>query len=331
MLQQKTLADIIREKVSLGPQNSRGFYDVRCAVCSDNKPRGGFKFDEGTTGFSCYNCGSRFRYEEGSGKISKNARQVLDAFNITREDLYSLPSAMFVAAPKEADVTLAELQKVKLHTPAVPLPEHCQPLGSSGHEELQAPLISYLLSRKIDPLEARACFSLDTKYLGRVIIPFYRDSKVIYWQARHIDGTAKPRYLNSPAARDAVMFGYDHLHAWSPKPLFVTEGVFDAISLGGICTLGSVLNEAKLEVLKRSRRRLIFVMDPDKTGDGYVKQALDRDWEVSFFDKRGMDANQTVIEHGLPYAIYTLLKNATRNRTAQDIGRLLTSNFGTYK
>lgn len=35
MLQQKTLADIIREKVPLGLENSRGFFAVKCAACGD--------------------------------------------------------------------------------------------------------------------------------------------------------------------------------------------------------------------------------------------------------------------------------------------------------
>jgi hypothetical protein len=311
MIQQKTLADIIQQKVALGMPNPRGFYDVRCAVCNDHLDRGGFKFDSDFTGYSCYNCGSKFKYEEGSGKLSRNAKQILADFGITAEDLTSIRSAMFVAPKEESEISLDDLKRVKLDTPEVALPDRSYPLGHDGHDELQAPLIEYLISRKIDPLGVNAFFSLDPKYLRRVIIPYYRDGKIIYWQARSVDDGVKPRYLNSSAARDAVMYGYDRLFTYDPSPLFVTEGVFDAIVLSGICILGSSLNAAKIEVLKKCRRRVIFVIDRDKTGGELGKQVLSNGWELSFVDKRAADANRSVQLFGLPFTIHTLLQNAT--------------------
>jgi hypothetical protein len=246
----------------------------------------------------------------------------LEAFDITKEDLTPIRSALLTTKAPEPEISLDGLTKLKLHTPEVALPDYCHPIGADHHEELQLPLAEYLLDRKVDPLAARAHFSLDRKLLGRVIIPFYRDSKVIYWQARAIDRELKPRYLNSPVARDAILYGYDHLYRWRETPLFVTEGVFDAISLDGICTLGSSINEAKLEVLRRSRRRLIFVIDRDQTGGVFGKTALENGWEISFVDVRARDANHSVQVFGLPYTIYTLMKNATTKPTFTDQSKL---------
>lgn len=323
MIEQRTLADIIRQKVYLGSTNSRGFNPVKCPVCSDYQERGAFKFDADTTGYNCYNCGARFRYEEGSGKLSKNAREILSHFGIERSDLTDIRSVMFTNVKKEeADISLEAMKKVNLFTPEVALPSHSFPIGYDGHEDVQLPLAEYLTNRRIDPLACKAYFSLDKSYLRRVIIPYFRDGKIIYWQARTIDPGVKPRYLNSPISRDAVMYGYDELFTWRETPLFVTEGVFDAISLSGICILGSSLNAAKLEVLKRCRRRLIFVIDRDKTGEGLGRTALDNGWEISFVDERVADANQSVQQFGLPYTIYTLLKNATTKPTYTDQSQL---------
>jgi len=143
-----------------------------------------------------------------------------------------------------------------------------------------------------------------------------REGKVIYWQARAIDNDTKPRYLNSPAGRDAVMYGYDRLFTFDPTPLFITEGVFDAISINGICILGSSLNAAKIEVLKRCRRRVIFVIDRDKTGGELGKAVLENGWELTFVDRRAADANESVRMFGLPFTIYSLLKNATDKTNA---------------
>lgn len=323
MIEQRTLADIIREKVYLGSTNSRGFNPVKCQVCSDYQERGAFKFDGDTTGYACWNCGAKFKYEEGSGRLSKNARDILRHFGIERSDLSDIRSAMFAGIKKEeADISLEAMKKVKLFTPEIALPEHSFPIGHPDHEEAQLPLAEYLTSRRIDPIRCHAYFSLDRRYLRRVIIPYLRDGKVIYWQARTIDPGVKPRYLNSPISRDAVIYGYDELFTWRETPLFVTEGVFDAISLSGICILGSSLNAAKLEVLKRCRRRLIFVIDRDRTGEGLGKAALENGWEITFVDERVADANQSVQQFGLPYTIYTLLKNATTKPVFGDQSQL---------
>lgn len=330
MIQNRTLSEIIQSKIALGPQNSRGFFDVACQVCSDRKPRGGFKFDSEHCGYSCYNCGARFKYEEGSGRLSKNARQVLEAFGITREDLTAIRSAMFAAPVEEAEISLDELKKVKLHTPEVALPEKSYPIGVDHHEELQLLLAEYLESRKIDAVAVNAHFSLTPSYLRRVIIPYMRDGKIIYWQARAIDDDAQRRYLNCPAAKDAVMYGYDRLFTFDPAPLFVTEGVFDAISLSGACILGSSLSAAKIEVLKRCRRRVIFVIDRDKTGGELAKSVLSNEWELTFVDQRAADANKSVQLFGLPYTVYTLMKNVTRSPVMSSLG-VLQGKLGAYK
>lgn len=313
MLKQLTLAEIIQSKVALGPQNSRGFYDVKCPLCADTRPRGAFRFDSESTGYTCFHCGFKTRYQEGTGAISKKFRSLLDAFGITSDDLVSIRSSLLSDKPaKEEPISLQSLQKVKLTTPETSLPDKSHPIGSPICPELQAPLVEYLLDRKIDPVAVRAHFSLSQKLLGRVIIPFYREEKIIYWQARAVDSAVVPRYLNSPVARDAVLYGYNQLSTWSPLPLFVTEGVFDAITLGGVCTLGSSVNEAKVEILKRSSRRLIFVVDRDTAGGTFGEVALQNGWEVTFVDERARDANHSVKLFGLPFTLYTLMKNATK-------------------
>lgn len=311
MLEQKTLSSIIQDKVTLGSISPTGFYNLRCPVCNDHSERGGFKFDGDTTGYSCWNCNSKFKYEEGTGKLSKNAKDILEAFGISREDLRELTSSIFLKQTEDKDISLESVTKVKLHTPEVAFPDRCKPLLSDGHEGLQEPILEYLLNRKIDPLVHTFYFSLDPKMLRRVIIPYWRDNKLIYWQARTIDKDVKPRYRNCEVAKDAVIYGYDQLHSYEVAPLFVTEGVFDAIMVDGISILGSSLNQAKLEILKRTKRRLIFVIDRDRTGGELGKAVLENGWELTFVDVRAKDINDSVVKFGLPFTAYSLLKNAT--------------------
>lgn len=310
MLEQKTLASIIQEKVSLGKISPTGFFNLRCPVCNDHSERGGFKFDGDTTGYSCWNCNSKFKYEEGTGKLSKNAKDILGAFGISREDLRELTSAIFLKPTEDKEISVESVTKLKLHTPEVAFPDRTKPLLSEGHEEFQEPILEYLIERKLDPLKTTFYFSLDPKMLRRVIIPYWRDGKLIYWQARTIDKGVKPRYRNCVVAKDAVIYGYDQLHSYEVAPLFVTEGVFNAILVDGISIMGASLNLAKIEILKRTRRRLIFVRDRDSQGDDLSRQVLEHGWEITTVDNRVNDINESVQKFGLPFTAWSLLKNA---------------------
>ncbi len=332
LITEKTLWDIIQEKVPLGKRNSRGWYSVKCPMCGDYQERGGFINDGGFTSYSDWNCGSRFKYEEGSGALSRNARQILEAFGITRNDLVAIRSAAFrTQQPEESEITLKSLEpserKLNLFTPEVELPKGARLLGSPGNEEMQEAIARYLISRRVDPVSMNIHFSMEKEFIGRAIIPYMRAGKVIYWQARAITPEAKPRYLNCTGAKAAVLYGYDRLQGWDNTPLFVTEGVFDAELLQGVGTLGSAVTAEQIEVLKRSRRRLIFVVDRDKTGGKFGQLALTNGWEITFVDADTSDAAESVRRHGLPYTIYRLMKNSTSaspnfSKIALDLGVL---------
>lgn len=311
MLEQKTLASIIQERVPLGAISPTGFYNLRCPVCHDHSERGGFKFDGDTTGYSCWNCQSKFKYEEGTGKLSKNAKDILECFGITREVLRELTSSIFLKPPEESEISLENVTKVKLHTPEIAFPDRTRALLSDGHDEMQEPILEYLIGRKIDPLKHAFYFSLDPKFLRRVIIPYWRDGKLIYWQARTIDAGVKPRYKNPTVSKDAIIYGYDQLHSYDTAPLFVTEGVFDAMMIDGASIMSASLNAAKIEILKRTKRRLIFVIDRDHAGGELGKAVLENGWELTFVDVRAADINDSVVKFGLPYTAFSLLKNAT--------------------
>ena len=66
-----------------------------------------------------------------------------------------------------------------------------------------------------------------------------------------------------------------------------------------------------------------IVIDRDKNGGELGKQVIDNGWELSFVDKRAADANDSVVKFGLPYTVYTLLKNATKTLTTDSSKTLL--------
>jgi len=277
--------------------------------------RAGFKFDNGTIGFNCWNCSTTGKYEEFSGRISKNFRKILNAYGIDDSEISSVVNtAFFVKKEKEeSKITLAQLTKVNTSTPTIKLPPKSFLLGHNEFLEYQEKLVSYLLERKVDLYKYKFFFSLEQRFINRIIIPFYRSQNLIYWQARSIDSAEKKRYDNAPIGRDAVMFNFDKLNSYSNAPLFITEGVFDAMMVDGVSILGSKLNDAKIELLSKSSRRLVFVIDKDANGKHFAEDVLEKGWEIAFTPDGTEDVNQSVQRFGLSYTIYEMIKRTTKD------------------
>lgn len=312
-MKSKSLQDLIEAKVHLGRESASGFRAIRCEVCHDHSERAGFKFDGSVVGYNCFNCGAKFVFEEGSTEIGKNARRILETYGISREEINEVVgSAFFKKSNEPKEITLEALKpQIKLYTPEIQLPPNSHPLGSDFCEELQVPLIEYLMKRHIDPLAVQAHFSTDPKFLNRVIIPCMRDGKVIFWQARTILDGVKPRYASPSISKEAVFWGYDNMWRNYDLPLFCTEGIFDAACVDGVALLGSKLNESKIEVLRRCRRRKIFVVDRDDNGGALAELALKEGWEITFTAIGAGDVNTSVQKYGKLLTTWTLLKNAT--------------------
>jgi hypothetical protein len=308
------IEDLIRQHVGLGNPDSRGFYSFKCQSCNDYKVRAGFKFDNGQIGFNCWNCGLSGRFEEYSGKMSGNFRKILTSHGVKTDEIDSvLNSAFFIKEKPQKAITLSTLSNINTETPPVKLPPKSIKLGSAGFESYQEKILNYLLNRKVNVLKYPFYFSLEERFIDKVIIPFYRAGKLIYWQARSIDGADKKRYDNAAISRDAVMFNYDKLYANVNYPLIVTEGVFDALMLDGIALLGSKLTAAKEHVLKSSRRELIFVIDKDKVGKHLGLKAIENGWKITFLPTGISDLNDCVQKVGLAASAFYLRKNIPLN------------------
>ena len=70
------------------------------------------------------------------------------------------------------------------------------------------------------------------KYRGRLIIPFInRNGKLFYFQGRAL-GDEQPKYLNCKNLKSSqVLYPFDY---GSQEPLYITEGVFDCLSLQAV-------------------------------------------------------------------------------------------------
>lgn len=327
MIQQAKLEDLIREKIPFGSPDSHGFYSLKCQCCNDYKVRAGFKFENNTIGYNCWNCGTTSRYEEFSGNISKKMRGVLNAYDIDDSEISSVINTAFFKVKEEGQtITLKELVKVNTNTPPISLPDKAMRLGgTSEFLDYQEKLVTYLIDRKVDIIKYPFYFSVTDRFMNRVIIPFYRNGKLIYWQARSISQDEKKRYDNAPVSREAVIFNIDKLNQYSQLPLFVSEGVFDAMMFDGLATQGSKLSPAQIDLMSKSTRRLVFVIDKDDNGRHNAETVLRHGWEIAFAPDG--DLNKSVQRFGLTYTANELMKSIPKDSDAVKLA--LNLNCGT--
>lgn len=314
MQKQKTLWELIQQSVQLISQPNSNWYSVRCPVCNDHAIRAAFVHDGHSTGYNCFNCHAAFRYEEGTGEISFHARKVLRTFGLTDTDFSEVSSSAFFDEPKE--ITLAHMTAISLDTPTVKFPSNTFQIGSDIRPDLQEPLIAYLKSRNVKP--TKFWFSLDEKHLRRVIIPFWRNGNLIYWQSRAIDSDCRPKYRNPTVNRNPIFYNFDQLTRYTDAPLFVTEGVFDSEMVNGISILGSALSPAKIELLKNSKRHLIFVVDLDHAGLVLGKQAISHGWDITHVNLDAKDISDSVVKYGHLYTVHSLIANTSNKNDSQE-------------
>ena len=133
---------------------------------------------------------------------------------------------------------------------------------------------NYLSSRGISQGTAEAYKLGYDKQTGFIIIPV---SKTFYI-ARNIENHAKLRYQN-PKGANIEIFNIKSIYNKENKPVFICEGVFDALSIieaGGLAiSLNSTSNCNKLiEILKENKpvNTLLLCLDSDESGKKAAEQ-----------------------------------------------------------
>lgn len=303
MISHEPLEMIIRRYVMLGPSSSKGYEQLKCAVCNDYKIRAGFKFDGERIDYHCFNCGCHASYDPSFSRhsITNKMKNVLLAFGIPDDEITRSVSFNFFKRTSSTP-TQSEPRDEKLCFPtrAISLPEPSTVITSDASPWCEVAR-EYLTSRRL-PVTSNYYVSDNPSYEGRVIICYMFRGKIIYWQGRAIDESIEPRYKNPVVEKDNIFFNMDELYRHTTEPLYVTEGPLDAASIGdnAIALTGSTLTEFKIKELTRvaERRRVVFVIDKNDNGYKLGMQALSHGFFVTVFPDNVDDANVALQRYG---------------------------------
>jgi DNA primase len=144
-----------------------------------------------------------------------------------------------------------------------------------------------------------------------IVIPFtYRD-QVVGWTKRFLDDR-NPRYLSD--AQPGYVFNVDSIKdSWTQ--VIVTEGIFDALSIGGVAVMHNDINDAQARLIRNLGREITVVPDQDQTGLDLIDRALELGWAVSIPDWGDCkDVNDAVIKHGRLATLITIMQARETSR-----------------
>jgi hypothetical protein len=176
------------------------------------------------------------------------------------------------------------------------LPADTQPLNDKAEE--------YLRGRHI-PLDYP--FMYKTMPRPGVVIPFTHDNQVVGHTTRFLDDRT-PRYIQD--IQHGYVFGTD-LQKDNWQTAIVVEGVFDALSIGGLAVLHAEINDAQVRLIRSLGRDIVVVPDQDEAGMKLVDRAVELGWSVSIpnWPAGVKDVNDAVIRLGRLGTLITIMQS----------------------
>lgn len=316
---------------------AQGWYSIRCLVCNDHKykKRGGWKFEDNKVAYNCFNCGAKAVYDSATGQVSDAMKSILQAYQVPEDDINKLVLEGLKKSRRVIHTTTEELEsrvvKRKTKLKILELPDHFVKLTEAAKTPWGKVAIEHLREeRNIAETSYPFYISLSTraedkKWLARLIIPYYKGDKLIFYQGRDLTENKKRlKYLSPDVGRSAIFYGYDNIETHSLEPLYVAEGFFDAHPINGAAILSNTMSKEHIEVLQKCPRKKVVI--PDKRGDGHklALQALKLGWSISIPDiGECKDISEAIVKYGKLYVMKSIVENTCSGFLAQTKIQLL--------
>jgi energy-converting hydrogenase A subunit M len=298
------MIDVISFLPGKRKQTASGWISFNAPCCihrgdtQDKRQRGGIKpSPDGSFSFHCFNCGYTASFVLGRNLTFK-ARRLLEWMNVPTEEidrinLESLKHKSMEGLLGERQEVMQKLQSIEFEDKD--LPAETQELNEFAKEYLQ-----------------KRCVPLDYPFLYKtmprrgVVIPFTHNNQVVGHTTRFLDDRT-PRYIQD--IQHGYVFGTD-LQKSNWQTAIVVEGVFDALSIGGLAVLHAEINDAQVRLIRSLDREVVVVPDQDEAGMKLVDRAVELGWSVSMpeWPEGVKDVNDAVIQLGRLGALLTIVQ-----------------------
>jgi len=281
---------------------------------ADTRKRAGIMLSEGIV-YNCFNCKFSTGWKPGS-TLSPKFKTLCQWLGASSDTIKELTFEALKTEGEGYSPTQYVEQKIEFEEKT--LPEGSMPINdwvNSGYlgeiaDDLE-PVIDYVYQRGFDPISENFYWSPAPGYANRVIIPFFYHGKIVGNTARKI-GEGRPKYLS-----DQHPFFVYNVDAQKEeyKYLFVAEGPFDALSIGGVALLTNEVSDQQSRIINDIGKETIIVPDQDLAGLILIAQAQKLGWSVAFpnWEDDIKDCADAVKRYGKLFVIVDLIKSATDN------------------
>jgi len=278
----------------------------------DTRKRGGIRFDGDGIVYNCFNCKFSTGWQPGSpfGEKMKTLSRWLGA----NED--DIKTMIFESLKTEGPEYKPEQHQSKIDFADKELPEGSLPIKDWIQvrdpvvESKISQAVQYLLDRGFDPLDENFYWSPASGYDTRVIIPFTYQRRTVGNTARKFtDG--KPKYLSDQHPH--FVFNVD-AQKENQRYVFVCEGPFDALSIGGMALLTNDIADQQSRIINSLGSEVIIIPDQDRAGLALFDRASELDWAVAMpnWDDDVKDVAEAVQRYGKLFVIVDAIMTAQK-------------------
>lgn len=335
----KSVSDLVSSYINFNyGLNSKGWSRCYCEVCGDGSrkkgPRGGWAFDGDMAFYHCFNCGIDGNFDpDREHPFSKEMRRIFDGFGIPKTEYNALAYAKKFANRNAGDAKKPETKFVSVQTHDIP--DHFYPLADAplsnqlANDARKFLREKYALSQDDYPFflstgkvakDADIRDSAHAKALaGRIIIPFFKHGRLVYYQGRSMEKNPAKKYLNMEVPKTNVIFNMDALYRNFDRPLYIFEGAFDAIHVDGVAVMENNMTSNQIELLNRSPRQKIIVPDRKADSKKLVQQGIDLGWGVAIpeIGSGCKDLCEGILRFGKLHVLNSLVKKTYTGQEAK--------------
>ena len=118
------------------------------------------------------------------------------------------------------------------------------------------------------------------------------------------------------------MFGTD-LQPTDWQHVIVVEGIFDALSIGGLAVMHNTISDAQTRLIRSLGKEITVVPDQDQAGLELIDRAVELGWAVSMpeWPLGVKDVNDAVIQMGRLGTLLTIMQSKETSRIKIELKR----------
>lgn len=278
----------------------------------DRRSRGGIKTSDAGWSYHCFNCGYTASFIIGRN-LSFKARKLLSWLGVPYEEIERINLESL--RHRNMEGLLTDRQRLSNTLQGIEFEERELPPAAELVTTEHRLRWEYLRQRRV-PVDypVMTVVENDSVHWTRpqVIVPFTYDNKIVGYSSRMLDNR-QPKYIHD--TQPGYVFGTD-LQGAAWRYAIVVEGVFDALSIGGLAVLHAEINDAQARLIRSLDREVVVVPDQDEAGMKLVDRAVELGWSVSMpeWPAEVKDVNDAVIKFGKLGTLLTIMQSRETSR-----------------